>query len=138
MLTDKQCHRLAKEARKLADKFAVGLGPPLQNFTWCGCGIGCVMKAAGIFPDALTAMRLDDLVQVSWMTDATAHAESGHPEAMVFPLLALADALEEPRAGAFPDPQHPEGALDGPAIAARTAAAVQDRAARARREGRGP
>lgn len=94
MLTDAQKKRLAREARKLADKFAVGLGPRLDNFTWCGCGIGCVMKAAGIRPEYPRAMYLDDLVQRNWMTEATYQAEDGNPSAMVFPLLALADALE--------------------------------------------
>lgn len=111
MLTKAQKKRLAKEARKLSLQIAAK-GPPdtLSNSSWCRCGMGHVMQAAGIVPfaDPLTdrkptvrygefwpiASRLDGDVD-DMISVATALGEGGMDGALVFPLLYLADVLEE-------------------------------------------
>lgn len=101
-MTRAQRGRLAREARRLAMECVEGTAPEMNDF-WCGCAIGIVVKRAGLTPDGWFAAKLDAMVSnptdhpaYGIVSQATRERIFRHnPTAVVFPLLALADALEE-------------------------------------------
>lgn len=99
LLTDAELAKVRESALKLAEEFENGQGPVLDPSSWRGCGIGHVVRDAGMHP--LRPMRqisrdpydflasgLDQLVDgaVSKATDLNGR---GMPEA----LRALAEKL---------------------------------------------
>lgn len=111
-LTKKDKRKLAKAARELAGEYAEERGPELEASTWCGCAAGQVFKRADV-PNKMTdatdyrmpSAFLDIDLFESTLTIATARQVYGSfvngkagkpiPGAVVFPLLYLADVLEE-------------------------------------------
>lgn len=101
-LNKKQKKRLAKEMRGLAME-CIDNGPEMKD-DWCGCAVGISMKRAGVstggmWRDCGLAEDIDLLMpDGSWpgvVTNATRERiYRANPTAVVFPLLALADALE--------------------------------------------
>lgn len=101
-LTATTRRRLARAARSLASDFAEGRGPRLDKSNFCGCAAGETFKRAGLANvNGQPAEKLDEKIDHE-LTYATC-AEVGDlyfgrdrvPGAVVFPLLALADELEE-------------------------------------------
>lgn len=103
-LTSKQLRRAAREARKLALECADGLAPCLgvEDYGCAGapiCAVGHVMDRAGWPRGFMTGDFIeacpDSADAVNEVTAANDYAPSiERHEAVVFPLLALADALE--------------------------------------------
>lgn len=122
MLTDRQRHRLAKEARKLAMECVEGTAPRLGNdLFWNGdrpvCALAHVAFRAGVPKRAISGFLSEDDHRFALDTHAVSQTLAdalrdsrltcGDPDynaAAPFALLALADALDELRAAPSPTP----------------------------------
>jgi len=113
-MTPRQRKRLAEEMRKLAMECLTN-GPALHN-DWCGCAIGLPLKRAGLQPKRWVAQQklgmalermLDPEAGVGHaiLSEATCQRiYYDNPTAVVVPLLALADALEDAAQAAKENP----------------------------------
>ena len=113
MLTKTEKKRLAREARALAMECVNGKIPKLSWHSYCGCAAHAVAVRAGYTGATAEAVAeevagyqpfdLDDRKPVGFpqgffhlIDEATYYESTGEQRgAVVFPLLALADALEE-------------------------------------------
>lgn len=114
MLTMPERKRLAREARKLATECAEGTAPAFDPTSYCGCAIGEILARTGSRPSPESetvnkawhlAVEIDGmlpdeqaiggmgLVSNALIDYGDYDGVSMH-SAVVFPLLALADALE--------------------------------------------
>lgn len=100
LLTDEELAKVRESALKLAEEFENGQGPVLNQSSWCGCGIGHVVRGAGMHPlrqigrypyDSL-ASGLDQLVDGA-VSDATDRAVVGETSGLPSALRALAEKL---------------------------------------------
>lgn len=116
-LTTAERKRLAKEMRGLAMQCVAGSAPDLDPASWACCSIGESLVRAGIADrghDNLfdwfavqIARELDALLPAAAESDFIGvvseanylQARGELPGAVVFPLLALADEVEQPPAG---------------------------------------
>lgn len=107
MLTKAQRKRLAHEARKLASEIIDGRAPHLNPDSYCGCAIGTLVKrglpsrwsnvSTHNDPFYLLAVAIDMHLPAPWMEGlgiVSRDLQEHGPEALPFPLLALADELE--------------------------------------------
>ena len=100
MLTKKELRRLAKEARVLAMECVDGRAPALAYGTlgdeFGHCAMGWIIKRACGSPFATNHEWGGPLEPVSRLVvDANNTVSTNRHAAVVFPLLALADALED-------------------------------------------
>lgn len=111
-LTTTERKRLAKEMRGLAMECLTN-GPQMID-QWCGCAIGISMHRAGLWSNDYCysteyeeaeelAQEIDDLMNTTGANADGVVSEAvreriwrGNPTAVVFPLLALADEVEQP------------------------------------------
>lgn len=115
-LTPTQKKRLAREARKLAME-CVNNGPEMDNI-WCGCAIGLSLKRAKLWPGG-PGNSSEGCDRASHLDTAFSRCSDGfilsgatreriyrdNPTAVVIPLLAWADELEEEAAAASGKPR---------------------------------
>lgn len=109
-LTPSQLKRLAREARKLAMEIAGGAEPEMYAYSnegWCACGV--VSKRAGLGSESVSREIDREVLSypgarrglVSDALEVACYPSIDYPSAprdygpLVFPLLALGDALEE-------------------------------------------